>query len=505
VTRNSQPSPTLTGSGGSFGTARGLAMVSKETWSPTPFLVQDYYRTDGYRDNSDYRRFNSFDKVSFPLLGGSLSLRFNYYSSDNAAPGFLPIVDVQKGLINRRAAIEPTDGVDGTRYGLVMNYAPREEQGLYAVAFLEKYYKNRFGTYPPTAQIAMEDDRIIWGGRVFYNMVLGNMAALTAGMETRRDSGDALQYNSVKRQRTTTRYDYGLELSNWAWFLQGQVRLAEPLKIVGGIRGDYFRLGVDNVVKPVNSGVGYPSQLSPKIGFVITPTKNFNVFANKGLGFRSPAASELSPVTTAGRKNFDLQLAQVDSLDMGFNATIFDNFFLSASYYQTYMEREVRNVNNQPVNIGDTERKGYEIEAKFYASPDITLFANYAWVDAQVKNPATAGQALITGVSEDIIEGGIEIKKEFCEGDRLIADAYYQYVSGPPFYAGTSTVPVFGPVYDVYNLKLLYERRGWSAYASGRYQPREYSSPYLDIGISNKLIFDPLPKWDFGAGLTYTF
>jgi len=505
VTRNGLASPSIAASGGSFGAVRGLALIGRETWPVTPFLAQEYYRTAGYRDNSEYKRFNSFNKLTYQLWGGNLSLRFNYYDSDNAAPGFLPIVDVRQGLVSRKAAINPSDGVSGTRYGVVMNYAPNGQEGLYAVAYVENYVKDRFGTYPPSSQIAMEDHRTISGGRVFYNLAFGNVAALTAGVETRGDTGTAVQYNTVERQWVSNRYSYGLGLSNWAWFVQGQVRPAEPLKIVGGIRGDYFRLGVDNVVKPANSGVGHPSGLSPKLGFVINPTKSFNIFANKGFGFRSPAASEMSPASSIGKKNFDVQLAQVDSLDMGFNATIFDNVFFSASYYQTYMEREVRMVNGLAVNIGDTERKGYEIEGKFYASPDIMLYASYAWVDAKVKNPATDGQVLVTGVSEDIIEGGIEITKNFFAGDKLLASAYYQYVSGPPFYAGTSTVPVMGPVYDVYNFKLIYQRAGWSVFASGKYQPREYSSGYLDIGINNKLIFDPQPKWDFAAGLSYTF
>ncbi len=505
VTRTRQPSPSLTASGGSFGAVRGLAMLSTESWPVTPFLTQEYYRLDGYRDNSQYRRFNSFDKFTVPVLGGNLSLRFNYYNSSNGGPGFLPIVDVRQGVVARTAAINSSDGVDGTRYGLVMNYAPCGEQGLYAVAYIEKYGKDRFGTYPPSAQIAMEDHRIIAGGRAYYNAVFGNVAALTAGIETRKDSGTAVQYNSVQRQWTSDRYRYELELLNWAWFAQGQVRLAEPLKIVGGLRGDYFRLGVDNLTKPANSGTENVSGVSPKIGLVITPTKNFNLYANKGLGFRSPAATEMSPASSIGRKNFNVQLAKVDAWDMGFNATLFNNIFVSGAYYQTYMEREVRMMNGLATNLGDSQREGYEIEGKLYASPDIMLYASYAWVDAKLKNPATPGQVFVTGVSEDIIEGGIEITKDFCEAGRLRASAYYQYVSGPPFYAGTSTIPVMGPDYDVYNFKLMYDRRGWSAFASAKFQPREYSSGYLDIGINNNLIFDPQPLWDVVGGISYTF
>ena len=61
---------------------------------------------------------------------------------------------------------------------------------------------------------------------MYYNLVFGDIGSLTVGGETRQDSGEAQQYNTVNRQRTTTTYDYGMRLSNWAMFLQGQIKPA---------------------------------------------------------------------------------------------------------------------------------------------------------------------------------------------------------------------------------------------------------------------------------------
>ena len=119
---------------------------------------------------------------------------------------------------------------------------------------LPRHEVRKLSSYRRAVSSLAQDDRTYWGGRVYYNLVFGDMASLTVGGETRQDSGEAQQYNTVNRQRTTTTYDYDMRLSNWAMFLQGQIKPAEYFKIVGGVRWDYFRQDFDNLARPQNSG-----------------------------------------------------------------------------------------------------------------------------------------------------------------------------------------------------------------------------------------------------------
>ena len=505
VTRNSQPSPSLSAAGGSFGYARGFGVLSTETWSLTPYLANELYTVDGYRDNSQQRKWNTFNKLSFPLWGGLVSLRYYYSTSNWGGPAYLGIAAVKSGLVSRTTAVDMTDGGDQARYGVVINYAPYAgERGLYATLFWDNYNLIRYGsnTLPQLAQV---DARRYWGGRIFYNLVFCDVADLTAGMEIRQDCGEALQYNTIARRRYNTFYDYGLSLRNYSWFLQSHFKPTNSLKIVGGVRSDYFEQDVSNTTKPINSGTGYPQIMSPKIGFVITPNKNVNIFGNVATGFRSPAAVELSPTSATGIKDFGLPVAGITTSDLGFNAIIFDSLYIAADYYHTTMEREVQTINNQQVAIGDTTRKGFEVEAKFWASNDILIFGGYAWVDAKVQDPVSRGQYLVQLVPEHIIKGGVQITRDFGAGRRILADAYYQYYSGVPLYLTTSDVnPTYGPDYDVYNFKLTYEGSGWSANVAGRCQPREFSSQFIGP-FNGKLNFDPQPKWDFVSELAYAW
>lgn len=506
ITKNRDTSPSSSLQVGSFGTSRATAIISKETWSPALFLVYDWQRADGYRDNSDYDKLSLFNKVTLPLRDGNLSLRFNYYKSDYNSPGYLFIDDVKRGIVDRKSAFAPTDGGKQRRYSLVANYSPfGKEEGLYVDAYAESWEIERFYTfqvYP--SQQSFFDDRKIFGGRAFYNLAFKEFAAITAGVETRYDDADMPLYKTTDRQRTSTISDYRTKQLNIAAFLQAQTRPFDILKIVGGIRYDYFDIDIENKTVPAYSGGANPSIFSPKIGFVLTPTKNFNIFANKGFGFRSPATQEMSPPTTKGKKNLDLECAQVDTWDIGFNTTLFEKLFLAFDYYQTDMEREIRFVAGEATNIGKTQRDGYEVETKLYVTPGIVLFASYAWVDAKVKNPVNPGQDRVTGVPKNIISCGIETTKELGRG-KLQADLYYQYRSSQPIgYRKGETTAVESPPYDIYNLRLAYEVKNWSFSVATAYQPREYSSDGVVLWL-DKLTFCPRPEWDVTAGVKYQF
>jgi outer membrane receptor protein involved in Fe transport len=510
VTKKSDPSSSLSSWGGSFGAFRALGILSSGTVLPTPFLAQEYDTIDGYRDNSQLKQGSTFDKISFPTLGGVLSLRLNYFQSDWGAAGYVPIDWVKSGQWDRKRAYDPTDGGYVWRYQGVMNYAPAcGERGLYATLYFDKSYDMRYCKFLPitSSQFARVNDRPYWGGRVYYNLVFGEMASLTVGGETRQDSGRGEQYNTVNRQRTTTTYDYYMRLSNWAMFLQGQIKPAEYLKIVGGVRWDYFTQQFDNLTRPQNSGTGFPFIRSPKIGFVLTPTTNLNIFGNIGCGFRSPANLEVSPYQANTASNFELEPAMVQTYDLGFNVALFGKLYLAADYYHTYMEREIKTVNNQPVNIGNTVRKGCEFEARFYPtnSQDIDVFGSYAWVDARVIDPTYPGQFLVPYISEHLIKAGVTMQRDFGSGRKVLADLYYQYISGTPGYKNTTaTIPLYGPDYDMYNFKLTYSGNGWSSFFSARCQPREFSASYTWVSGGYQ-VFDPPPKWELASGLTYTF
>ncbi len=506
ITKKSDPAPSLTVSGGSFGTFRAVPILTSEAWVPTPFVLNEYLTMDGYRDNSQYKHWSSFNKVTVPLYGGNLSLRFNYYKSDWGAPGYLFLDDVQAKRVHRTHANNSSDGGDEKTGSLVANYSPcGTDAGLYFTAYIDNYQRNRFAqTLPTSVQAWNHNERTFYGGRVFYNLVFGNCASMIVGAEGRYDNGFGQTFNTVLRQPTETTADYGFGLWNPALFVQGQVKLADSVKLVGGVRKDFFGDAVDNRLTPANSGKGNLSTLSPKAGFVITPFKNMNVniFGNMAMGFHAPAANELSPAT--GPRNFDLQVAQTDAADLGLNATLFDRLYVAVDWYRTDMQNEVQLVVNQEVNIGNTRRNGVEVEARFYANEQINLFVNWAYVDAKVKNPTTAGQDLVTGVSPNAIKAGLEFSYCLAPNVKFLGDIYCEYASEQPFYLDATPVARYSPDYVLYNLKTSWQGRNWGLFTAVKYQPKELGSEFVSAS-GDHFFFNPDPLWDVSGGVKYTF
>jgi outer membrane receptor protein involved in Fe transport len=510
VTKKSAPSSSVKAEGGSFGYFRTLGILSTERTLPTPFLVQEYDTIDGYRENSQLKQGTTFDKFSVPIVGGILSLRYSYYQSDWGGAGYVPVDWVKSGKWDRKSALDPWDGGWVRRSEFVANYGPAcGERGLYTDLYVQRYDGMRWRKLWPStnSEYAVPEGRQYWGGRVYYNLVFGDVASLTAGGDTRQDSGSEQRYNTIKRVRSASdTFGYELWLRNWALFLQGQIKPVEKLKIVGGVRWDWFSQQFDNQTRPQNSGKQELGIRSPKIGFVITPTENFNIFGNVGMGFRTPAFTEVSPYQAGVKSHFGLECPTVRTYDIGCNVALFGNLYLAADYYQTYMERElVTLANGESVNIGNTVRKGYELEAKYHPSKNLDLFASYAWVDAKVVDPTYPGQFLVPYIPEHLIKAGVTMKWDFGPYGNVLADLYYQYFSGPPLYKNTTaTIPLYAPDYDVYNFKLTYSGNGWSSYLSARCQPREYSGSYFSPANS-LLTYDPPPQWELSSGLTYSF
>ena len=504
ITKNSDPSPSVTVSGGSFGAFRALPIISTDAFAPTPFLAYEFSTLRGYREDSYYRRSSLFNKVTYPVYGGNASLRFNYYQSAFGVPGMLRIIDIKTGVRSRKSAWEDSDRGSQFTWSFVFNYAPADcDGGLYVDAYLENTLRERFQTWWTYGQTWSHEDRVFYGGRIYYNFLFGNVASLTLGAETRYDVGEEMEWDTVKRQVQAPQNNHKVDLCNTSLFAQGQVKLADMLKIVGGVRKDYFRNVIQNRLTPENSGTWYLETFNPKLGFVLTPLKNVNIFGNKGVGFRAPGATDFSP--SSGVKATDVAVAKTETWDLGINATLLGRFFISADWYQTDMEKELRRINGRVVNLGDSQRNGYELEARCYASPQVNIFANYSWVEAKLKNPTTPGQTMVTAIPEHLIKGGIGFNYDLTQTAKFLADAYCEYTAEQPFYSGSSTTVLYSPDYVVYHFKAACKGQNWGLFAAAKYQPKEYSSNNWLGMMSGRFAITPQPLWDLTGGVKYTF
>jgi len=490
-------------SGGTYGTYSGVATLGGMDWSIDPFVVAEGYNRDGYRDNGDYQRGQIFGKFTKDLWDGFLSGRVQYVSREWGVADYLPVSQVKSGQLDATDTLDPTNKGDSDSLNLVFNYDPKDgEKGLHATLFAESYENNQAFYFPPTPQMRFFDERSRFGYKALYNFVPTKNFSLAIGNETRYDDVE-YAYKFAKNYSTIIAEIEKYNTEQWSSgiFAQSQYSPFEFLKLLGGIRYDYLSMDIDNVLYTQNSGDANMDVVSPKIGMVVTPVNDLNFFANYGKGFRSPAVWEVSPV---GRNaNFDLGVSEIDSYDAGFNVLIKKTVYFGASYYNTFLEREVATnpETKRNENLGESERTGIDTELRFFLPFNLELFATYGYVKGRLENPSVPGAVYIRALPEDVLTVGFNWTHQLATNQKLGLDAYYLRYGERPL--DTKNLSQAEP-FDRYFAKINYGFDKWTFSLEGQYTPDEYDSEWSYLA-GGELTYLPSPEWQALAKIKYTF
>ncbi len=504
ITKKSESSPSIAAYGGTENTMRAVGVFSDPSMEFTPFLVWEGYTQDGYQDSSDKWRGNLFNKVTFPLWQGDLSVRLHYWKQFTKDPGLLPLEEVKAGKLSKRDALDDTGDNRMDTLNAVLNYTPAGgKEGLYGTMFYtHKGFDRCYPSTSPPTQYRNDFTTNNFGWKLMYDYRPFNDFSLVVGNDLRYDYINGVNRKTIRYQDVvSTYYDNDVEQFSTGFFAQGQYKPFSFFKLVGGLRYDLFNIDVDNKLNPDHSGTATPNVLSPKIGMVITPYKGINIFANRAEGFRSPGARELSPVNSPA--NFDLDVAKVTTYDVGCDAWLFNRIFFGFDYYDTSMEREVwfDSATNTYQNLGDSDRDGYDVEAKVYIFENFNLYGNFSHVRARIKNPVTPGNHYVPFLSPDAYTAGFQYTEQW--GDyRFGLDAYYVRYSKVPV---TPDGTVERTAFDRYMSKLTFGYLNWTTSLDVAFNPDKYSTEYMPWNSKTGFWFVPLPKWELLVGLKYQF
>ncbi len=366
-TKRADPFNTVSVSGGSFDTVRGLATFSQAGPGLQPFLAYEGYNSGGYRQNADLGRFNAFNKVTIPLdLGSSLSVRVQTYATTFGEPGYIARDLVRAGFLSPRTAFNPTDGGSKTAQNVVANYvngAPDDE--LSAVFYASHDVFGRFSDFGG-GQSGQVEERETVGGRLrkVWTTSLFDIlpTQVLVGGAWRTDRIDVVTGPSLARSLTGRTLDLGILQTDLSAYAQVQVQPAPWLKLTGGARFDQFVFDVNNRLDPTASPKVSPNVVSPKGGAALAPFEWLELFANYGQGFRSPSATgELT-------SNPRLTPQTIDSTEGG-GRLILDRASLTGTVFFTDIANEIfQAAPDLPVqNLGRSRRDGFEIEARYIA------------------------------------------------------------------------------------------------------------------------------------------
>jgi len=511
ITKKSDPSSSLTLSGGTYASGQAVGVLSDSSWqlSPlkfTPFLVWEGYTRQGYRLNQHYKRGQFFNKITFPLWGGDLSGRFHYVARTWGDPGYIRMDRIKAGLLTRRDSVNGADRGDSEMANVVFNYRPKGgEEGFHGDFWYAYHGHNTARTFPPSPQARRDTFQHYFGWKLLYDYRPFENFSILAGNDLRYDQVSQTQWNTISFYNfiNQTRL-YKFHQFSTGIFAQGQYKPFSFLKLVGGLRFDQFQVDIDNQLFPQNSGNASPNMWSPKVGFVITPYKDINIFANFGRGFRSPGVLEWSPASAVQRANYDMGLAKLETWDVGFNALLYDRLYFGFDYYNTLYTREqyLNPATATFENLGASKRTGIELEAKLFLTKELTLVGNYAAVRARLKNPLTPGAYYISGVPPDQSTVGIEYQKPWADGEQQVGLFFYYYriARAPANTLGT----IIGSQFDQYMWRATYQYKNWLASLNVTLTPRRFASDIYTVS-QNQIAYTPWPMWEVFGGLKYRF
>ncbi|TXN81601.1 TonB-dependent receptor [Methylobacterium sp. WL8] len=283
---------------GSFGYARALTIASAPLGQGNLLVAGEAQVYDGPWDVPDaLRKLNGVVRYSQGTALDGFSVTGMAYASRWTATNQIASRAVSEGLIGRFGSLNPSDGGDSSRFSLSGRWSMTDDTGVTrASAYLIRSQLNLFNDFtyflndPVNGdQFHQLDQRILGGGEVshiFQGDLFGLPMENEVGVQTRTDSIRVGLFNTTNRQfRSGVLDDRVLEASG-AFFYDNRVRWTDWLRTSVGFRADGYYADVVSDTA-ANSGKARDGVVNPKLGLVLGPWADTELYLNYGGGFHS--------------------------------------------------------------------------------------------------------------------------------------------------------------------------------------------------------------------------
>ena len=517
-----QDSPTAGAalSAGSYDFARGFASTPISFGAATGFVSLLGSNTSGYRDNAQLRQINTFNKLLFPMPGGTGSVRLQLFADRFGAPGFVRRDRVENGTLDPRTAINSTDGGNTDLQVLAFNYKQTGDEPIRANAYIMHSaldrFSNRASTIPISetlpGQALQTDDRSTFGGSVEkylrWTFREDAGAGLFVGAGVRRDKVDSTIFNTVQRNPGAQTENTHFTLTNPFAYAQADIKPVSWLKLTGGLRYDRLQFDIEDRQRSLNvsPSIGIAQ---PKAGVVVSPLRGLSLFANYGKSFLPPSA-------TGGQlsRNPDLDAPRLTTKEIGMQFDSADGVWhVLADVYRTTFTKEILNQTPPllPIYLGPSRRDGFDVETRVRVYRDgdraASLFVNYSEIDGELVGRTTGKR--IPDVAEFFIKYGFDIAWPLggVDAARAVTFSASQVWEGPKPLNTTSTLET--RTFSRIDAKLTYTDKNWkggSAFLSLiAYPDRRLEETAFTFGTPPTIGVSPKARLTLVAGVFVPF
>jgi hypothetical protein len=283
---------------GSFGYKRALTIASAPLGQGHLLVAGEAQTYDGPWGVPDrLAKLNGVVRYSQGTATDGFSLTGMAYWAKWNATNQIPERAVSEGLIGRFGTLDPSDGGNTGRFSLSGRWSQTDETGITrANAYLIRYQMNLWNNFtyflndPINGdQFRQRDSRVLGGGEVshvFQGDLFGLPMENEIGVQTRTDDIRVGLFNTQNRlYRSTVLDDRVLEASA-AFYYENRVRWTGWLRTSIGFRADGYYADVRSDI-PANSGKAHDGIVNPKLGLVLGPWFDTELYVNYGAGFHS--------------------------------------------------------------------------------------------------------------------------------------------------------------------------------------------------------------------------
>jgi outer membrane cobalamin receptor len=402
--------------GGSFGYARALFASSAKLGDGSLLYGIEAEHDDGpWTHPDDFQKFSGVARYS----AGNWRLTLLGYQATWDSTDQIAQRAVRSGLIGRFDSLDPSDGGDSQRYGLVADWHGENTTALvYAMYYDLDLFSNftYFLDDPVNGdQFEQMDKRWTVGTKVNHNWtgeLFGRQMDTTVGLAVRNDIIENGLFRTVQRQRIgTTRSDDVLE-TGVGVYAENKTEWLEKFRTVLGLRTDVFYFDVVSNL-PVNSGATVDALASPKLSLIFGPWAKTQVFLNGGLGYHSNdgrgVQTTVDPASGTPVKPAD-PLVQSYGAEMGVRTGTIPRLETSVAFWWLDIDSEL-------VFLGDagttepsrrSRRFGVEWSIDYNPLRWLRLDADVAWSQARFRDHDAAGNH-IPGSIETVVSAGITV------------------------------------------------------------------------------------------------
>ena len=283
---------------GSFGYKRGLSAASVPLGAGNLLVAGEAQTYDGPWVVPDaLRKLNGVARYSQGTATDGFSVTGMAYWAKWNATNQIPERAVAEGIIGRYGTLDPTDGGETGRFSLSGRWSQSDAGGITrASAYVIRYQMNLWNNFtyflndPVNGdQFRQRDARVLGGGeisRVFQGDLLGLPMENEIGLQTRTDDIRVGLFNTAARQYRSTVLDDRVLEASAAFYYENRVRWIDWLRTSVGFRADGYYADVRSDT-PANSGRARDGIVTPKLGAVLGPWLDTELYVNYGGGFHS--------------------------------------------------------------------------------------------------------------------------------------------------------------------------------------------------------------------------